>query len=237
MKFVGLLLLSAVIVTADMAKKPFEIYEDSDLHGKCNNQDLAVLNHCAKEVLRKLDQCGPDDLACECCALQSLKHVCYELCSDSFSSNFLNVLYEDCEPFTEVNACSFQFKEEDYTAMSPKKYKKNKNSIPKVDGSKIASGNRSESQGSTNSKVPLITKGKYHTDVPKNRSRDSTSQGLQAKGDSRVGPDDEFKPDSTYNHTNNSNTTVSKQDLSSSVRLLPKVLALMLGTLVSTIVV
>ncbi|KAI0464178.1 hypothetical protein LJB42_001781 [Komagataella kurtzmanii] len=237
MKFVSLVLLSAVIATADMAREPFEI-NDFDSNDKCNNQDLAVLNHCAKEVLKKLDQCGPDDLACECCALQSLKHVCYELCSDSFSSNFLNVLYEDCEPFKEVNACSFQFKEKDYaSAIGSKKDKKTKNSVLKVDGSKIVSGNRSVSQGSTTSKVPFITKGKYQTDAQKNRSRDSTPPGLQVKDDSRVSPDGKFLQGSTYNHTNASNTTVSKQDLSSSVRLLPKVLALMLGTLVSTIVV
>ncbi|OBA25496.1 hypothetical protein HANVADRAFT_3698, partial [Hanseniaspora valbyensis NRRL Y-1626] len=39
----------------------------------CSEENTQILSECASEILAKLDTCKPDDLACECCALQSLK--------------------------------------------------------------------------------------------------------------------------------------------------------------------
>lgn len=71
------------------------------------------LNTCANDVLAKLDDCKADDLACECCALQSLSRDCYGLCPGSPSGSFLSVLYSDCEPLNDVNACGLPFKKAD----------------------------------------------------------------------------------------------------------------------------
>lgn len=60
-----------------------------------------------------MDQCKPDDLACECCALQSMKRDCYGLCPNTASGNFLAVLYDDCETMNDVNACNLPFKKHD----------------------------------------------------------------------------------------------------------------------------
>lgn len=68
------------------------------------------MNACANDVLAKLDNCKADDLACECCALQSLSRDCYGLCPGSPSGSFLSVLYEDCEALNDVNACGLPFK-------------------------------------------------------------------------------------------------------------------------------
>lgn len=74
---------------------------------------MDTLTTCASEVLAKLDECKPDDLACECCALQSMKRDCYGLCPNTASGNFLAVLYDDCETMNDVNACNLPFKKHD----------------------------------------------------------------------------------------------------------------------------
>lgn len=76
-------------------------------------QELEQLNLCASLVLAKLDDCKADDLACECCALQSLSRNCYGLCPGSPSGSFLSVLYDDCEALNDVNACGLPFKKSD----------------------------------------------------------------------------------------------------------------------------
>lgn len=79
----------------------------------CQGEELETLTACASEVLRKLDECKPDDLACECCSLQSMKRDCYGLCPNTASGNFLAVLYDDCETMNDINACSLPFKKHD----------------------------------------------------------------------------------------------------------------------------
>lgn len=82
---------------------------------KCDAQDLIKLSNCCNDVLSRLDDCRADDLACECCALQSMKQECYNLCSGNPSNNFLTVLYNDCASLSDVNACSLPFKKNDET--------------------------------------------------------------------------------------------------------------------------
>ncbi|KAI5960478.1 hypothetical protein KGF57_001937 [Candida theae] len=80
---------------------------------KCEPNDLVKLSTCCNDVLSKLDECKPNDLACECCALQSIDDECYHLCPGNPSTNFLTVLLSDCAAMNEVNACSLPFKKED----------------------------------------------------------------------------------------------------------------------------
>ena len=82
-------------------------------HEHCSAPDLIKLSGCCNDVLTKLDQCKADDLACECCALQSIKRECYNLCPENPSNNFLTVLYQDCEGLNDINACSLPFKKDD----------------------------------------------------------------------------------------------------------------------------
>lgn len=82
-------------------------------HEHCSAPDLIKLSGCCNDVLSKLDQCKADDLACECCALQSIKRECYNLCPENPSNNFLTVLYQDCEGLNDINACSLPFKKDD----------------------------------------------------------------------------------------------------------------------------
>lgn len=82
---------------------------------KCDAQDLIKLSNCCNDVLSRLDDCRADDLACECCALQSMNQECYSLCSGNPSNNFLTVLYNDCASLSDVNACSLPFKKNDET--------------------------------------------------------------------------------------------------------------------------
>ncbi|ODQ77731.1 hypothetical protein BABINDRAFT_169034 [Babjeviella inositovora NRRL Y-12698] len=80
---------------------------------RCDGEDLVKLSACANEVLSKLDDCKPDDLACECCALQSMKQECFGLCPGSPNGSFLAVLYQDCESLNDINACGLPFKKDD----------------------------------------------------------------------------------------------------------------------------
>lgn len=91
------------------------------IYDRCPAPDLVKLSGCCNDVLSKLDDCKADDLACECCALQSIKPECYNLCPGNPSNNFLTVLYHDCENLNEINACSLPFKKDDSL---PQKYTK-----------------------------------------------------------------------------------------------------------------
>ncbi|EDK41776.2 hypothetical protein PGUG_05874 [Meyerozyma guilliermondii ATCC 6260] len=75
----------------------------------CESKDLIKLNSCSNEMLGRLQQCKANDRACECCALQSLKPTCFELCPGSPASNLLSVIIDDCAELGEVNACDLPF--------------------------------------------------------------------------------------------------------------------------------
>lgn len=77
---------------------------------RCGAEDLVTLSGCCNSVLLKLDDCKADDLACECCALQSIGLDCYNLCPGNPSANFLSVLMKDCSLLNDVNACLLPFK-------------------------------------------------------------------------------------------------------------------------------
>ncbi|RLV90696.1 putative GPI-anchored protein 43 [Spathaspora sp. JA1] len=93
---------------------------------KCDANDLIKLSGCCNDVLKKLDECKADDLACECCALQSIEQECYHLCPGNPSTNFLTVLLNDCVELSEINACSLPFKKDDDSIPKINKKKKNK---------------------------------------------------------------------------------------------------------------
>lgn len=80
---------------------------------KCEASDLVKLTACCNEVLAKLDDCKPDDLACECCALQSMDPDCYNLCPENPSVDFLSVLNDDCAELNHVNSCNMPFQKSD----------------------------------------------------------------------------------------------------------------------------
>lgn len=80
---------------------------------KCLPNDLVKLLECCNGVLAKLDDCKANDLACECCALQSMDALCFGLCPNNPSNNFLTVLFNDCASLNDVNACGLPFKKED----------------------------------------------------------------------------------------------------------------------------
>lgn len=87
----------------------------------CSEEDTQILSECASEILAKLDTCKPDDLACECCALQSLNRVCFDACHTSLSSSYFSVIMKDCESMSDVDACDVLVKKS-----SGKKYIKTK---------------------------------------------------------------------------------------------------------------
>ncbi|ODQ57206.1 hypothetical protein WICANDRAFT_65465 [Wickerhamomyces anomalus NRRL Y-366-8] len=105
------------VLTADLISSTesneFGAYVNPNPKNICEGEELDTLTTCASEVLAKLDECKPDDLACECCALQSMKRDCYGLCPNTASGNFLAVLYDDCETMNDVNACNLPFKKHD----------------------------------------------------------------------------------------------------------------------------
>lgn len=82
-------------------------------YDKCDANDLIKLSGCCNDVLAKLDDCKAGDLACECCALQSMDLACYSLCPGNPSTNFLSVLFHDCSELNDVNACNLPFKKVD----------------------------------------------------------------------------------------------------------------------------
>lgn len=82
-------------------------------YDNCAAADLIQLSVCCNDVLASLDDCKAGDLACECCALQSMDRKCYNLCPGNPSASFLSVLLADCEPLNDVNACNIPFKKVD----------------------------------------------------------------------------------------------------------------------------
>lgn len=85
-------------------------------YSKCEANDIVILLACCNDVLLQLDDCKANDLACECCALQSMDPHCHNLCPGNPSTNFLTVLFHDCEELNNVNACNLPFKKEDGNA-------------------------------------------------------------------------------------------------------------------------
>lgn len=79
----------------------------------CEASDLIRLSTCCNSILANLGDCKAGDLACECCALQSMDSSCYNLCPGNPSANFLSVLLDDCVPLNDVNACNIPFKKVD----------------------------------------------------------------------------------------------------------------------------
>lgn len=88
---------------------------------QCQANDLIKLSSCCNDLLHQLDQCKPDDLACECCALQLINQDCYHLCPGNPLTNFLTVLLLDCSQLSDVNACSLPFKKTDDSILVSKK--------------------------------------------------------------------------------------------------------------------
>ncbi|OBA22015.1 hypothetical protein METBIDRAFT_14952, partial [Metschnikowia bicuspidata var. bicuspidata NRRL YB-4993] len=82
-------------------------------YDNCEANDLIKLLACCNDVLASLDDCKAGDLACECCALQSMDLTCYNLCPGNPSTNFLAVLFDDCSSLNDVNACNIPFKRVD----------------------------------------------------------------------------------------------------------------------------
>ncbi|GEQ69864.1 hypothetical protein JCM33374_g3539 [Metschnikowia sp. JCM 33374] len=82
-------------------------------YDNCEANDLIKLSACCNDVLADLDDCKAGDLACECCALQSMDSACYSLCPGNPSTNFLAVLFDDCSSLNDVNACNIPFKRVD----------------------------------------------------------------------------------------------------------------------------
>lgn len=95
---------------------------------KCTAQELIKLSQCCNDVLIKLNTCKAEDLACECCALQSIDKECYSLCPGNPSVNFLTVLINDCSSLQGVNACGLPFKKYDEPVQT---YTVNENHLPK----------------------------------------------------------------------------------------------------------
>lgn len=94
------------------------------LFENCDVQDLVQLSACCNDVLNKLDDCKASDLACECCALQSMKKECYGLCPGNPSNNFLTALFDDCASLSDINACSLPFRKDDSVPMEKNRYEK-----------------------------------------------------------------------------------------------------------------
>lgn len=109
------LLLISILLGVSRAMDLFDTYSNPNPrpYAKCDAHDLIKLSACSNEVLTKLDDCKPDDLACECCALQSIDQSCYNLCPNNPSNNFLSVLFDDCAALNDVNACGLPFKKQD----------------------------------------------------------------------------------------------------------------------------
>lgn len=121
-------LIVALSITALVAASSLEggtyVNPNPRLYDNCEVQDLVQLSACCNDVLSKLDDCKANDLACECCALQSMKKECYGLCPGNPSNNFLTALFDDCESLNDVNACNLPFKKDDSIPIENTKRKK-----------------------------------------------------------------------------------------------------------------
>ncbi|KAK6199506.1 uncharacterized protein RJT21DRAFT_47658 [Scheffersomyces amazonensis] len=130
---------------------------------KCPTDDLIKLSGCCNDVLTKLDDCKADDLACECCALQSIKQECYHLCPGNPSANFLSVLLDDCGALNDVNACSIPFKKDDEIGTQ----KNGAKSIVRAKASRFNSdsdSNHNELHNSVTVKSKIVDKLNYNVD-------------------------------------------------------------------------
>lgn len=107
------LVSAADVVISITDADEFGAYVNPNSKNVCEGEELEMLTICASEVLSKLDECKPDDLACECCALQSMKGDCHGLCPNTPSGNLLALLHDDCETMNDVNACNLPFKKHD----------------------------------------------------------------------------------------------------------------------------
>lgn len=96
----------------------------------CEAADLIHLSACCNDVLSSLDDCKAGDLACECCALQSMDRECYNLCPGNPSANFLSVLLTDCVPLNDVNACNIPFKKVDGERKSAHRHRNGDKILP-----------------------------------------------------------------------------------------------------------
>lgn len=172
-------------------------------YDRCPAQDLIRLSLCCNDVLCMLDDCKADDLACECCALQSMKQECYNLCPGNPSNNFLTVLYHDCEALNDINACSLPFKKDDGL---PSKAKNSKE--PQAD----STGRISYTEDKENS---VVVKSKLSSKIPSQKEsidniltdgdeNEIAENPLEVDADS---PSNKKEPiQETYNITNTSGT-------------------------------
>lgn len=214
-----------VLVNGAMPQKSTEYGSYVNPHPRpyesCTAPDLIKLSSCCNEVLSKLDDCKADDLACECCALQSLKPECFNLCPGNPSNNFLTVLFQDCHSLNDINACSLPFKKSDSL---PSKRKKTT--------SDISYGEATEAEG-VNS---VIIKSKLSPKVPNERE---LLQILQQEKEEPSITEDEasgIDPQRVNNASNLTNiisniTEVSKKSTSSSHEL--RIVSIILGLILS----
>lgn len=107
------LVCAAEVVISNSDSREFGAYVNPNPKNICDGDELEMLTICASEVVANLEECEPDDLACECCALQIMEQDCHGLCPNTPSGNFLAVLYDDCETMNDVNACNLPFKKHD----------------------------------------------------------------------------------------------------------------------------
>lgn len=110
MKFLCVVLVAAVCALE--SEYGFYVNPNPRASLQCSPEDMARLAACAAEVLLRLEECVPDDLACECCALQSMQQECFGLCAGLLHASDLAVLYDDCELLNDVNACGLPFRKE-----------------------------------------------------------------------------------------------------------------------------
>lgn len=112
-----LLLIPLFVAPFTAAFEPPEIGSYKNPHPRllhsCDNTDIAMLAACSNQVLAQLNDCKANDLACECCALQSMDPKCNNLCPGDPNANFLTVMVKDCADLNDVNACNLPFKKND----------------------------------------------------------------------------------------------------------------------------
>ncbi|CCH44916.1 putative secreted protein [Wickerhamomyces ciferrii] len=104
------------LVSSTESINEFDAHVNSNPKNICEGEELDALATCATKYLAKLDECKPDDQACECCAVQSMNRDCYGLCPNTESGNFLAGLYDNCETYTMakgVDPCNLPFKKYD----------------------------------------------------------------------------------------------------------------------------
>lgn len=116
----SLRLVSLLLIGMARAENEYGTYRNPNPlpQDVCDSKDLIKLNSCSNEMLGRLQQCKANDRACECCALQSLKPACFDLCPGSPASSLLAVIIQDCESLSDVNACDLPFKKTEMSYLS-----------------------------------------------------------------------------------------------------------------------